>query len=85
MKTAYIIFGLYREIKGVTLSVNEALYQIWELCTADRCFSEEEILEENGYDTLEELEKDWFSGAFGNELWDYSYEEYQVSNDLGLE
>lgn len=86
MKTAYIIYNDEAEIMCITLSQAEALYQIWRLCMQ---VSKEDLLplllEENGYDTLEKLEEDWLSGALGNELWLYFYEEYQISNDLGLE
>lgn len=85
MKTAYIIYNYDADIIGVALSQAEALHQIWRLCMQDPEFSTTEILEENGYDILEELEEDWKAGALGDELWQYYYEENQIFNSLGLE
>lgn len=83
---AYAVYNQYDQVVGIALSQAEAAYQVWQLFMED--LEEDDIqkmLETYDYESLEDMENDWYEGLFGWEIENFYYEEYQVFNDLGID
>lgn len=82
---AYIIYDEDHEIEGIALNEGEAMYTVWQMLRERNEEKEmEEIADFYGYATVEDMEEDWYNGAFDCEIEGLEYEEREVLNELGL-
>lgn len=84
-EVAYLVYD-NEEVVGIALSEAEAAYQVWQLFRK-RTGPEKEskVLEDLGYESMEDLEDDWYAGLFGWSIGYSYYDEYPILNELGID